>query len=176
MRISFIILLIHFSAIATARTIIVGPNLPVTSLKKAIELAKDKDSILLQRGTYKEGSITVTKSLTIIGQDNPVLDGENKYEIMLLSGKNITIKGITFRNSGYSAMNDFASIKLVDASDVLLENNRIYDSYFAIHISNTSYAIFRNNIITRSPIVEPMTGNSIPLVKYHHAFIKNNHV
>jgi len=176
MRISFIILLIHFSAIATARTIIVGPNLPVTSLKKAIELAKDKDSILLQRGTYKEGSITVTKSLTIIGQDNPVLDGENKYEIMLLSGKNITIKGITFRNSGYSAMNDFASIKLVDASDVLLENNRIYDSYFAIHISNTSYAIVRNNIITGSPKSEQMTGNGIHLWKSHHALIENNHV
>lgn len=176
MRIGFIILLIHFSAIAVARTIIVGPNQPIRSLKKAIELAKDKDSILLLAGVYKEGSIILTKSLTIIGQNNPVLDGENKYETLLISGKNITIKGITFRNAGYSAMNDFAAIKLVDCTNVTLESNRILNSYFAIHISNTSYAIVRNNQISGTPASEQMTGNGIHLWKSNHATIENNHV
>jgi len=176
MRIYPFILLVFLSNLAIAKTIIVGSNQPVRSLKKGIELAKDKDTILLQAGTYKEGSITLTKSLTIIGQNSPVLQGENKYEIFLISGNNITVRGIHFRNSGYSAMNDFASIKLVDCSNVLLEGNSIFDSYFAIHISNTAYATVRNNRILGSPKSEQLTGNGIHLWKSHHAVIENNNV
>ena len=176
MRLLFIILLLGVTAAASANTIVVGSNQPIQSLKKAIEAAKDKDTILLQPGIYKEGHIILTKSITIIGQNNPVLDGENKYEILLISGKNIIIRGIQFRNSGYSAMNDYASIKLVDASNITLENNNIIGAYFAIHISNTSYAIVRNNTITGFPRSEQLTGNAIHLWKSSHALIENNHV
>lgn len=176
MRISAIILFLFISFFSKAGIIIVGPNQSVRSLKKAIELAKDRDTILLQAGTYREGSITLTKSLTIIGQNNPVLDGEKKFEILLISGKGILIKGIQFRNAGYSALNDFASIKLVDCSNVVIENNSIFDSYFAIHISNTSYAVVRNNTISGSPKSEQLTGNGIHLWKSNNALVENNRV
>jgi nitrous oxidase accessory protein len=148
----------------------------VHSLKKAIEAANPADTILLQAGTYKEGGITLTKSLTIIGQDNPVLDGENKYELLLISGKNIVVRGITFRNSGYSALNDYASIKLVDCMNVRIENNIIQNAYFAIHVSNTAWAFIRNNRITGSPLSEQLTGNGIHLWKSNHALIENNYI
>ena len=176
MRLFFLILILFVSDTTTAKTIVVGPNHPIRSLKKAIEVARDKDTILLQAGIYKEGSITLTKSLTIIGQNNPVLDGENKYETLLISGKNILIKGIQFRNSGYSALNDFASIKLVDCSNVILNNNSIYGAYFAIHISNSSYVTVRSNKIIGLPKSEQMTGNGIHLWKSNHAVIENNNV
>ncbi|MFZ1328090.1 MAG: nitrous oxide reductase family maturation protein NosD [Chitinophagaceae bacterium] len=176
MRHFIIILLLSISLPLFSRTIIVGNNQPVRSLKIAIAIAKNFDTILLHAGTYKEGAITLTKSLTIIGQNNPVLDGEKKYEILLISGKNITIKGIQFRNSGYSAMDDYASIKLVDASHVTIENNEIFNSYFAIHISNTSFVTVRNNRITGSPKSEQLTGNAIHLWKSNYAVIENNHV
>lgn len=176
MKLSFIILFSFFSFASSAKIIIVGSNQPVHSLKKGIELAKDKDTILLQAGTYKEGSITLTKSLTIIGQNNPILDGEKKYEILLISGKNITIKGIQFLHSGYSAMNDFASIKVVDAANILIQNNTIIGAYFAIHVSNSTAITIRNNTITGNPKSEQLTGNAIHLWKSNHAVIENNHV
>jgi nitrous oxidase accessory protein len=176
MRFSFFIVFFFISAAVTARTIIVGYNQTIRSLKKAIETAKDKDTILLQAGTYKEGSITLTKSLTIIGQNNPVLDGENKYEILLISGNNITIRGLHFRNSGYSSMGDYASIKLVDCSKIIVENNTITGAYFAIHISNTTFATVRNNKITGNPLSEQLTGNAIHLWKSSNATIDGNHV
>ncbi len=173
----FLFISIFFILKATsAKTIVVGPNQVVHSLKKAIEQAKDKDTILLQAGIYKEGSIILTKSLTIIGQNNPVLDGENKYETLLISGKNILIRGIWFRNSGYSAMDDYASIKLVDCSNVVIENNRVTGSYFAIHISNSLNAVVRGNTIIGNPSTEQMTGNGIHLWKSSHAIIENNNV
>ncbi|MBI5856317.1 MAG: nitrous oxide reductase family maturation protein NosD [Sphingobacteriales bacterium] len=176
MRSVFVILFLSVAFIASANTIVVGSNQPVTSLKKAIEIAHDKDTILIMSGIYKEGSVTLTKSLSIIGQNNTVLDGENKYEILLISGKNILIRGIQFRNSGYSALNDFASIKLVDCSNVVVENNTILNAYFAIHVSNSSFVTIRNNTITGSPKSEQLTGNGIHLWKSANALIENNHV
>jgi len=176
MRYFLVILFSGLSPALSARIIHAGNGQPVTSLKKAIEIAKDKDTIFLYAGVYKEGGLTLTKSLTIIGQDSPLLDGENKYEILLISGKNIVIRGIQFRNSGYSAMNDYASIKLVDASNVVIENNTITGAYFAIHISNTSNVTVRNNTITGNPRSEQLTGNAIHLWKSSHALIENNHV
>jgi len=170
------ILSTFFFFCVAAKRIVVGSDQSVTSLKRAVFLAKDRDTILLTAGVYKEGNIVITKAIVIIGKGGPVLDGENKYEILTISGKNITITGIIFRNSGYSAMNDYASIKIIDASNITVENNSIINAYFAIHVSNTSYAVIRHNNITGSPRSEQLTGNGIHLWKSNHALIDGNHV
>jgi nitrous oxidase accessory protein len=163
MRSGLIILFICLCIDGFSKKIIVGSDQEIHSLKEAIELAKNNDTIILQKGIYKEGAILLTKSITLIGEGNPVLDGENRYEILLISGKNIVIRGIEFLNAGYSALNDFAAIKLVDASNILLEQNTIKNAYFAIHISNTSYVTVRDNNITGKPRSEQLTGNGIHL-------------
>ena len=126
MRPGLFILLFIICTNCFSNTIIVGSNQPVHLLKKAFEMSKDKDSIILLAGIYKEGPLMLTRSITLLGRGNPVLDGENKYEILLISGKNITITGIQFRNSGYSSMNDYASVKVIDASDFIIENNIMF--------------------------------------------------
>lgn len=158
------------------RTMIVGPGQTITSLRKAVELAKNGDSIFLKNGTYKEGNILLTKPVTIIGEGQAILDGQNKTELLTISGKNITIKNIQFRDAGYSAMNDFAAIKIIDASTILLEGNTIINSYFAIHVSNATYCTIRRNNISGHPRSEQLTGNGIHLWKSNHALIENNHI
>ncbi|HMT73988.1 MAG TPA: nitrous oxide reductase family maturation protein NosD [Chitinophagaceae bacterium] len=176
MRFLLILIFLSFNCTLQARTITVGAGKTFTSLKKAIEHAIDRDTILLFSGTYKEGSLTITKQIALLGQNNPVLDGENKYEILLVSGNNITVKGIQFKNSGYSSMNDFASVKLVDCSNVRVENNIITNAFFAIHVSNSKNIIIRGNNITGLPKAEQLTGNGIHLWKSGTAFIENNTV
>jgi nitrous oxidase accessory protein len=170
------ILFLLLSTCTYCRTIITGPGEAVTTFKKAVELAKDHDTILLKKGVYKEGNVTVTRSITIIGETGAVLDGENKNELLTISGKNITVKNILFRNAGYSALNDFAAIKIIDASGILLESNSILNSYFAIHVSNSINCSIRNNTISGNPKSEQLTGNGIHLWKCSHASIENNHV
>jgi len=174
----FLLIILFFTILTEvhSRTIVVGPGQSIASLKKAIQLAKDNDSIFLKSGIYKEGNIVLIKSLSIIGEDNAILDGENKYEILTISGKNILIKNIQFRNAGYSALNDYASIKLVDAVNITIEANTVINSYFAIHLSNSTYCTVRNNSITGNPKSEQLTGNGIHLWKCNHAVIENNHV
>ena len=172
MRYLLTILILLQGLLLPARVITVSPG----GLKKAIAASASGDTILLNPGLYREGSLVITKSLTLTGLGKVVLDGENKYEILTLSGYHITVRNLEFRNAGYSALNDYAAIKVINASSLLLEGNRIIHSYFAIHISNSSFVTVRNNTISGTPKSEQLTGNGIHLWKSNNALIENNSI
>src|SRR6187549_2488473 len=175
-RLIIILPTILLSSVLSARTIVVGKDQPITSIRKAIELAKEKDTILVQAGIYKEGNIVINKNIILLGQNYPVLDGEKKFEIFTVSGVNITIKGFQLQNCGQSAMNDYASIKVIDSKNILIEDNRVINSFFGIHFSNSSFVTIRHNSISGSPTSEQNTGNGIHLWKCNHALIDNNFI
>lgn len=159
---------------SSGRLITVAPGTTVNTLRKAVALAADGDTIIIKAGIYKDGNNSVTKSITIIGEGNVILDGEKKYEILTLSGTKMLIRNITFSNAGYSALNDYAAVKIIDASNLTIENNHVIDAYFAIHVSNSSFITIRNNTISGTPKSEQLTGNGIHLWKCNHALIENN--
>ena len=64
-----------------AQPIIVCKDCKTSSLKQAIALAKDYDTIIVKKGTYKEYNIEINKPLTIIGENYPVIDGELKGKV-----------------------------------------------------------------------------------------------
>lgn len=157
-------------------TIEVGENKPIKALRQGIKAANDGDTVLLYKGVYKEGNIVITKSIHLLGIDGPVLDGENKNEILTLSGKNILIRGIHFVNAGYSSMNDYAALKIIDADNIVIENNIFNNTYFAIHVANTIRSSIRNNIIKGNNKSEHLSGNGIHLWKCENMLIENNSV
>jgi len=175
-RLLFILPTIIFSTAVSARTIIVGKNQQITSIRKAIELAKNKDTILVKTGTYKEGNIIIQKDIILLGENFPIIDGELKYEMLTISGTGITIKGFQFQNSGKSAMNDYAAIGVIDSKNILIENNKVINSYFGIHFANSSFITIRNNDISGIPTTEQNTGNGIHLWKCNNALIDNNDI
>jgi nitrous oxidase accessory protein len=176
MKQTLTILLALLVNLSFARTIVVGKDELITSLRKGIEIANNGDTVLLKKGIYKEGNIVVDKSIRLIGLNGPTLDGENKYEILTVSGHRILIKGIHFQNSGYSSMNDFASIGLVDARDCIIENNTICHAYFGIHVANASNCIIRGNNVRGVPRTEQTSGNAISLWKCDSMIIEDNDV
>jgi nitrous oxidase accessory protein len=159
-----------------ARTIVVGKDQVITSLRKAVEMANDDDTILLKKGVYAEGNIIISKSIRLIGVDQPILDGDNKYEILTVTGSRIIIKGIHFRNSGYSSMNDYAAIGLIDASYVIVSNNTIEHAYFAIHVANAQHCLISGNTIVGIPKTEQTSGNGIHMWKCDSMLVKDNDV
>ncbi|HEX6428128.1 MAG TPA: NosD domain-containing protein, partial [Niastella sp.] len=159
-----------------ANTIVVNKNSQICTLRQGIKAAKDGDTVLLNKGTYKEGNIIIDKAIQLIGIDAPILDGENKNEILTLTGKNIVIRGIHFMNAGYSSMNDYAALKIIEATNVLIEKNTIINASFAIHIGNSTHSIIRNNIIKGPSRSEHLSGNGIHLWKCEHMTIENNSI
>lgn len=156
--------------------VIVGKNTAVSSLSEGIRLAKEGDTILLSKGIYKESNIVIDKPLFLQGIGWPVLDAEFKNEILKLTGKNITVRGIHFANAGYSSMNDYAAIKIIDATNVLIENNMISNASFAIHVANSTHSIIRSNIIAGPNKSEHLSGNGIHLWKCDEMTVENNFI
>ena len=168
------ILFLFIMSNAFANKIIVGKDKAITTLRQGIKTAKDGDTILLNKGIYKEGNIIINKAIYLIGINDPVLDGENKNEILTLTGKNIVIKGIHFVNAGYSSMNDYAALKIIDATNIVIENNTINNSFFAIHVANSTHSVIRNNTIKGNNKSEHLSGNGIHLWKCNTCLIDNN--
>ena len=100
-----IILLLPIAEVAVATTLVVGKHKRFESVQEAIRVAHDGDTVLVYAGIYKEGNIIINKTLRLIGIDNPVLDGEQKYEILSVKADNVVVKGFTIKNSGYSTLN-----------------------------------------------------------------------
>lgn len=169
-------LILILNSSAQGAVLLVGKNKSITSLQKAIQLANEGDTIRVLPGVYKEGSLVINKRLTLLGEGTPLLDGENKYEILLISASKVVVSGISFDRSGYSAMNDFAAIKIIDTDSVTISQVRVYNAYFAIHVSNSTRTQIHHNDIIGSPTSEQMTGNGIHLWKCSQAHIYNNRV
>ena len=161
---------------ALANRIVVGKDKAISTLREGIKIAKDGDTILLNKGIYKEGNIIINKAIYLIGIDGPVLDGENKNEILTLTGKNIVIKSIHFANGGYSSMNDYAALKIIDATNILIENNSITNASFGIHLANTINSVIRNNTIRGNDKSEHLSGNGIHLWKCADMLVENNSI
>lgn len=176
MKQTLTILILLLANIVFANTIVVGKNQLITSVKKGIESARDGDTVLLQKGIYREGNIIINKSISLIGINEPVLDGEHKYEILTVTGERILVRGIHFKNSGYSSMNDYASIKLVDTRYCFIENNTIEHSYFGIHVANASNCVIIDNKISGTPKTEQTSGNAIHLWKCDNIVVEGNDV
>ncbi len=159
-----------------ANKIVVGKDKAISTLRQGIREAMEGDTILLNQGIYKEGNIIIDKAIHLIGINNPVLDGENKNEILTLTGKNIVIKGIHFANAGYSSMNDYAALKIIDATNILIENNSIINASFGIHLANTINSVIRNNTIKGNDKSEHLSGNGIHLWKCANMQVENNSI
>lgn len=176
MRSLLVILFLFTLGNAAANTIIVGKDKAISTLRQGIKAAKDGDTVFLNKGIYKEGNILVDKGIYLIGIDAPVLDGDHKNEILTLTGKNILIKGIYFANPGYSSMNDYAALKIIDATNIIIENNIITNASFAIHIANSTRSVIRNNTIRGTNKSEHLSGNGIHLWKCGNMIIENNSI
>jgi nitrous oxidase accessory protein len=163
-----------FTVAGFGAVIPVGPQEPITSIRRAVQLAKNGDTIVIKKGLYYVNNIVVTRPVTILGEGQPTLHGADKYEILTISGSNISVKGIHFTHSGYSSMNDYAAITIVDARNIVIENNVFTHTYFGIHVNNSDHFTIKNNRLSGVTKTEQTTGNGIHLWKCSNALVEGN--
>ncbi|KGO84133.1 nitrous oxidase accessory protein [Flavobacterium cauense R2A-7] len=161
MRIIFLAYFLTLSVLCQAKTILVGKNHPLKSIKAAIAQSSDGDTIVVQSGTYKEGRILINKQITLIGKHFPILDGENKSEVISINADNVVVKGFKIQNSGHAALEDPCGIRVYDKSNVTVENNILDNNFFGIYIQNGKNCIIKNNTIKAYGKEEQLIGNGI---------------
>ena len=135
------------------------------SIKRAIASAQSGDTIRIKSGKYSEGNIVLEKSLVILGENYPVLDGDHKYEIFTIHAHHVTIQGLTFINTGVASINDLAAIKVLDSKYLYIRNNCLVNTFFGIHLSNSSQVWIENNELHSDAKTEHQVCNGIHLWK-----------
>ena len=140
------LLFTSIAAIANVRK--VGTNQSVHSIQQAINASQNGDTILVDAGIYKEKNITVNKSITLIGNDYPVLDGEHKYEIISVRANGVTINGFKLMHSGVSSITDIAGIKIYENKNVVVSGNILEDTFFGIYLQKATDCLVENNKLT----------------------------
>ena len=105
MKFLFLILIFLFTTkLVCGKNIRVGPFNSVRTIKHALELAVDNDTISIQSGIYKEKNIVISKRVTLIGNNYPVIDGEYRFEVLTIKANGVVIEGLKVINSGISNM------------------------------------------------------------------------
>ena len=169
-------LLTLFSANSFAEKIIVDKKHSLNSIKKAIEIAKPYDEIIINKGFYSESIIIIDKPLRLTGKDEPVVDGKGKFEIITVNSDSVYITGITFKNAGVSYLKENAAIRLENVKDCVISDCKFFNNFFGIYIAASKNCLVQNNFIQSHGKSETSSGNGIHLWNCSNVKISNNNI
>jgi len=141
----------------------VGQDFPNTSLSEGLEVSRAGDTLLVHGGSYVESGLIVSHSLTIIGLNHPIIDGNHNGEIITITAEDVTIEGLTLKGSGLSHLDENAAIRLDEAHGGVIRNNTFEDNFFAIYISKAENCLIEKNTIHGLAETESRSGNGIHL-------------
>lgn len=156
-----------------AKTIVLKSG---ASIQEAIDKSNHGDTLLLETGYYTGNDLTIRKPLSVIGINYPVIDGQNQGNIFLVASEKVQLKGLKIINTGKSNIDDSAGMKFFDSSDCLIEDNKFFNTYFALHFSNSNNLTIRNNELVSVAEKEYETGNGIHLWKCKDSLIEKNQI
>lgn len=125
---------------------------PYYNITKALDDVSDnKNTIVLKNGSYSQGEINITKSVTIIGEGNSILDGKGEFKI-------------------FNINNSDAYVNIMNLSLI----NAYSDSFGAAIVNNATLyvdnVIFENNSARSGAAID----NSYNLTVVNSLFISND--
>jgi nitrous oxidase accessory protein len=159
---------------ATAKTWKVTKQGPLSSIQQAVTRAAAGDTIVVEAGVYREKTITINKPLYLKGIGYPVLDGERKYEIIAIRSNDVVVEGFAVQHSGYSSYNDLAAIRIYNARNVIIRNNRLDDTFFGIYSQHTTSCAITGNRLRSNAVNESTSANGIHCWKSDSMEISGN--
>lgn len=144
------------------------------NINAAIAAAHKDDTITLPKGIYLT-QIVIDRPLTLDGHGHAIIDGQGLGDVIKVTAPNVTIRGLTIRNSGNSVDRENAGIR-ASAPLVTIENNRIEDCLFGITIIGAPNSTVRNNTIIGRDLHIARRGDGIRLWNSHDSLIQGNNV
>jgi nitrous oxidase accessory protein len=164
--VTYLIFLVFSSWITTSmygNTITVCKTCSFKTIEETLKQAKDFDTIVINKGTYKEYNLLVDKPLTIIGKDFPVIDGESKGEIFKIIADHVTLDGLFIINVGTSYTEDYAAVRVVKSKYFTIQNLVLEKLFFGIYLEKSSDGKVYHNKIIGDAEEEYNSGNGIQL-------------
>ena len=148
----------------------------IKSIKQAIENAHSHDTILVNGGIYTEGNIVIDKPLTLIGIDNPVLDGKMEVEVITIMADSVWFEGFVIKNVGTSYIEDHAGIRIKRRNHFTIKNNQLINTFFGIYLEQSDSGLVESNKVFGEALQQFNSGNAIHLWHCNNVKILNNHL
>ncbi len=146
------------------------------SISDALKMAQPHDTIYISQGIYKEHDLVIDKPVTIIGLDEPVIDGNKESGIFMVQNDSVTISGLFLRGVGNSYTDDLAAIKVENSQYCQILNNTLEDSFFGIYLKKSRHTIISGNKIIGTAKDEVNSGNGIHLWNCFSIDVSDNYV
>ncbi len=138
-----------------------------------VDITPEGGTLRPMPGTYG-GPVVIRKKITIEGNHGVTIDGEGQGTVMSVLNDDVVVRGLKLVNSGQSHDQTSAGI-LVNADNVLIEDNRLENVLFGIHLRQTNDSIIRNNHITSIKTPErSLRGEGIRIWYSSENLIENN--
>lgn len=146
---------------AAAGSLDVCADCAYTTIAAAVAAARPGDEITVRGGTYP-GGLTIEKSLTLTGVDNPVVDGGGQGTLIAAKGADLTLTGFTLRGTGSNHDREDAAV-LVEGGRAVIAGNQIEDALFGIYLKIAHGSEIRDNVILSKPVDIAMRGDGIKI-------------
>ncbi|MBN8669267.1 MAG: nitrous oxide reductase family maturation protein NosD [Chitinophagales bacterium] len=174
-RLIITILFIFFAYNGNAKTIVVRAD-KANAIKNALAYCTDGDTVSIEKGLYKEQDILVSKRITILGKDYPVIDGVKKGQLIVVVRDSVIISGLQLQNTGRSSMTDMAAIRLQNVKSVSVINNKLVNNTYGVYLQNSHYCLVYKNTIRADAQDELNSGNGIHAWKSTHLLLQSNNI
>jgi nitrous oxidase accessory protein len=168
-------LIVGLAGPAPAADIRPGPG--DRELVQAVARAAPGDRLLLGPGTYA-GPLVIDKPLVLEGTDGAVIDNGGAGTVLKILAPDVSVRGLTVRNSGTKGENFDSGIYIEQGADrPLIENNVLQGNLFGIVLHGCKDAVVRNNkIANRNDLWLNDRGNGIHVWNNTGARIEGNSV
>ncbi|MEO7445779.1 MAG: nitrous oxide reductase family maturation protein NosD [Ferruginibacter sp.] len=175
-KLFYIPILLFFSLSGYSKSIHVGKQQQVKTIQQALMQAANGDTVMVHPGHYHEQNIVINKSIAFIGINQPILDGDDKYEIISIKADGVLVEGFTIINSGISSIEDFAGIKVYNRRDAVIRKNILNKTFFGIYIQQGINCLVEKNTITAHSEIDQESGNGVHCWKSDSLRILGNHI
>lgn len=132
-----------------------------STLHARIASAAPGDTVLVRGGVWDGLTLVIDKPLTLLGVDDPVLDGRGTNELMHITADSVVVSGFTFRNVDKTFMSDRSALRVEGAGACRITENRFEDVFFGVYLAEARDCVIENNTFRGNATREVDGGNGI---------------
>ncbi|MES9960554.1 MAG: nitrous oxide reductase family maturation protein NosD [Sedimenticola sp.] len=151
-----------------------GQGYALPPLQLFVEITPPGGVLKVPPGRYA-GPVVVERPITIEGGGQAILDGEGQGTVLSVLADGVTVRGLQIVNSGNSHDQVDAGI-LVAADNTLIENNRIEQTLFGIHLKKANDNTIRNNTISSMGDIPSLRGEGVRMWYSEGNLVEGNHI